>query len=149
MADLLFVYGTLRDPDLRSAVLGRRTWATAALLARAPGFATVHYPGRVYPALVRVPGSAAEGLVLTDLTSFEIDLLDAYEGEEYRRTRLPVMIDEQLHEVFAYLPAVAVARDAAPWSLAAWQENHKPRVLAGEQMAAEQLRTRLIVIRPH
>jgi gamma-glutamylcyclotransferase (GGCT)/AIG2-like uncharacterized protein YtfP len=149
MADLLFVYGTLRDPDLRSAVLGRRIEATAELPARAPGFATVHYPGRLYPALVRVPGGTAEGLVLTDLTPFEIDLLDAYEGEEYRRTLLPVMIDEQLHEVFAYLPAITVARDTAPWSLAAWQENHKPRVLAGEQMAAEQLRTRLIVIRPH
>jgi gamma-glutamylcyclotransferase (GGCT)/AIG2-like uncharacterized protein YtfP len=149
MAELLFVYGTLRDPDLRSAVLGRRIGATAALAARAPGFATVHYPGRVYPALVRVPGSAADGLVLTDLTPFEIDLLDAYEGEEYRRTLLPVMIDEQLHEVFAYPPAVAVARDAAPWSLAAWQVNHKPRVLAGEASSAEQLRLKLIAIRPH
>jgi len=132
----------------------RRCWSGGSARQRPcphepPGFATVHYPGRLYPALVRVPGGGAEGLVLTDLTPFEIDLLDAYEGEEYRRTLLPVMIDEQLHEVFAYLPAVAVALDAAPWSLAAWQENHKPRVLAGEASSAEQLRLKLIAIRPH
>ena len=148
MAELLFVYGTLRDPDLRSAVLGRRI-AAAALPAWAPGCAALHYPGRLYPALVRVPGARAEGLVLTDLTPFEMDLLDAYEGEEYRRGLLPVMVDEHLHEVFAYLPAIRMQRDAAPWTLASWQEDHKPRVLAGEASNAEQLRLKLIAIRPH
>ena len=53
---MLFVYGTLRDPQLLSAVLGR---PATGLNAAAPGYAAVHYPGRIYPALVRRPGSAA------------------------------------------------------------------------------------------
>ena len=59
----LFVYGTLRDPDLLAAVLGRKLRPGGQHMARAPGFRAVHYPGRIYPALIRVPGAAAEGLL--------------------------------------------------------------------------------------
>ena len=142
---MLFVYGTLRDNELRAAVLAR---PSAGLAAAAPGFAAVHYPGRRYPALVRRPGAVAAGLILTDLTAFELDLLDAYEGDEYRRAIVPVMIDEELHEAFAYLPAVAI-RDQPDWSLSAWQAEHKPRLLAAEKATADELRLKLIALRPH
>jgi gamma-glutamylcyclotransferase (GGCT)/AIG2-like uncharacterized protein YtfP len=142
---MLFVYGTLRDPELLAGVLGRQTRAVEAV---APGFAAVHYPGRIYPALVRRPGSAAPGLVLTDLTPFEWDLLDAFEGAEYRRDMIAVMIGQELHEAFAYLPAVAV-KAQPDWTLGGWQSAHKARVLVGEWAAAAELRARLIAIRPH
>jgi gamma-glutamylcyclotransferase (GGCT)/AIG2-like uncharacterized protein YtfP len=142
---MLFVYGTLRDPQLLSALLGR---PASGLAAAAPGYAAVHYPGRVYPALVRRPGAAAPGLVLTDLTPFEMDLLDAFEGDEYRRAIIPVIIDEELHEAGVYLPTVAVG-DQPDWSLSDWQEEHKGRVLAGERATAEELRMKLIAIRPN
>ena len=60
----LFVYGTLRDPDLLAAVLGRPLQAGEVIAAAAPGFRATHYPNRVYPALIRAPGGFAEGLVL-------------------------------------------------------------------------------------
>lgn len=142
---MLFVYGTLRDPQLRAAVLGR---PVIGLAAAAPGFATVHFPGRAYPALVRRPGARAPGLALMDLSAFEMDLLDAYEGEEYRRTVIPAMIGEELHQVFAYLPVIAVAGQP-DWALETWQARHKARVLAGEQETAEALRRRLLAVRPH
>jgi hypothetical protein len=145
----LFVYGTLRDPDLLPAVLGRALPAGSVHTAEAPGFRAVHYPGRVYPALVMAPGAAAPGLVLTALTPFERDLLDAFEGEEYRRGPIPVMIGEELHEADAYLPAIAVPADAEPWSLNRWQTMHKPRVIVGEVATSEALRARLIAIRPN
>ena len=88
-------------------------------------------------------------LVLRGLSPFEQDLLDAYEGEEYRRALLPVMIGEELHEAFAYLPVIAVPAAAAPWSLAEWQARHKPRLLAGELAAIAELRLKLIATRPH
>jgi gamma-glutamylcyclotransferase (GGCT)/AIG2-like uncharacterized protein YtfP len=142
---MLFVYGTLRDPELLGAVLGR---PAIGLAATAPGFAAVHYPGRTYPALVRRPGAAAPGLVLTDLSAFEMDLLDAFEGTEYRRAIIPVMIGEELHEAFTFLPAVAVTGQHG-WTLEAWQAEHKARALPGEQAAAEALRRKLLAIRPH
>ena len=149
MPELLFVYGTLRDPDLLSRVLARSLNAGAMLPAAAPGFAALHYPGRLYPALVRAPGAAAPGLVLTDLSPFEHDLLDAFEGNEYRRGVVPVMIGEELHEAAAYLPAIAVPADAPPWTLATWQRQHKPRVLGAERAGADEIRRRLIAVRPH
>ena len=147
----LFVYGTLRDPDLLIAIVGRPLKPGCAHPARAPGHKAVHYPGRAYPALVRAPGVAAEGLLLIALTPFERDLLDAYEGEEYVRRPIPTMLTDEpeLHEADAYLPAAAVPANAAEWSLEQWQASHKARVLAGEVAEAERLRQRLIAIRPH
>ena len=145
----LFVYGTLRDPDILAGVLARPLNAGALLPATAPGFRAVHYPGRIYPALIRTPGATAEGLLLTDLTPFECDLLDAFEGDEYARALIAVILDLELHEAEAYLPAISVAQDAAAWTLAEWQARHKPKVLAGEQATARQLRLKLLAIRPH
>jgi hypothetical protein len=149
MPDLLFVYGTLRDPDLLSGVLNRPLSAGAMLPAVAPGFKAVHYPGQVYPALLRMPGAAAEGLVLIDLTPFEHDLLDAFEGEQYRRSLIPVMLNAELHEAFAYLPATIIPVDAAPWTLVDWQMRHKSKVLAVERMSADEIRLKLIATRPN
>lgn len=147
----LFVYGTLRDPDLLAGVLDRPLRPPHLHPARAPGFRAVHYPRRVYPALIRSPGGAAEGLLLTDLSPFERDLLDAFEGEEYRREVIAaVLADEpELHEADAYLPVVAVPADAHDWSLSRWQAEHKPKVLVAEAASAADIRARLIAVRPH
>jgi gamma-glutamylcyclotransferase (GGCT)/AIG2-like uncharacterized protein YtfP len=145
---LLFVYGTLRDADLLAAVLGRPLRGGEALAAVAPGFRATHYPNRIYPALIRAPGGAAEGLVLTGLSAFELDLLDQYEGSEYRRGIVPVMIEEELHEAEAYLPAIPVA-GGDPWTLERWQTVHKAGALAGEAALAEEIRRRLIAVRPN
>lgn len=149
MPSPLFVYGTLRDPQMLEAVLARPLRAEGFEAATAPGFVAVQYPGRAYPALVRRPGALAPGLLLMDLTPFELDLLDAFEGEEYRRQIVPVMVDSALHEAFAYLPAVAVPADSPGWTLADWQERHKERVLSGEKANADALRARLIATRPN
>lgn len=147
----LFVYGTLRDPDLLAGVLNRPLRPAHLHPARAPGFRAVHYPGRIYPALIRVPGAAAEGLLLTDLSPFERDLLDAFEGEEYRRQPIATMLadEPELHEADAYLPAIVIAADAHDWSLSRWQAEHKPKVLVAEAASAADIRTRLIAVRPH
>ncbi|HWA18920.1 MAG TPA: gamma-glutamylcyclotransferase family protein [Devosia sp.] len=144
----LFVYGTLRDPDILSAVLGRPLNGGAIADAAAPGFHVVHYPGRNYPGLVRVAGKAAPGLVLLDLSAFQMDLLDAFEGDEYRPEAIPVMIGEELHQVLAYLPTISIPGDAAAWTLSAWQAEHKSRLLFSHRDTAAGLRAKLIAIRP-
>ena len=145
----LFVYGTLRDPHLLSAILARPLVADAMPVAAAPGYAALHYPGRIYPALVRRPGAVAAGRVLLDLTPFERDLLDAFEGEEYRREIVATMIGEELHEAYAYLPVIAVPADSPAWTLEGWQGTHKPKVLSAEAATADELRRKLIAIRPN
>jgi hypothetical protein len=147
----LFAYGTLRDLDLLAAVLGRPIRPGTLHAARAPGFKAVHYPGRIYPALVRSPGAGAEGLLITGLSPFERDLLDAYEGTEYRRAPIATMLadEPELHEADAYLPVIAVPTAAHEWSLSRWQEEHKDRVLVSEFAEIVRLRERLIAIRPN
>jgi hypothetical protein len=110
----LFVYGTLRDPELLAAVLGRALRLGTIHPARAPGFKAVHYPNRIYPALIRSPGTAAEGLLVIGLSPFERDLLDAWEGEEYRRAPIATMLmdEPELHEADAYLPVGFLPADA-------------------------------------
>ncbi|MBE0581268.1 gamma-glutamylcyclotransferase family protein [Devosia sp.] len=60
----LFLYGTLRDPDILAAVLGRTVAVRQLIAATAPDCVAVYFPGRVYPVLLRRPGSAAPGLLL-------------------------------------------------------------------------------------
>ena len=148
MPTLLFAYGTLRDPDLLTAVLGRPLSAGEALAAVAPGFRATHYPNRIYPALIRAPGGAADGLLLTGLSPFELDLLDQFEGSEYRRDIVPVMVGEELHEAYAYLPAIPVA-GGDPWRLEHWQAVHKAEILRAEAAQADEIRRKLIAIRPN
>jgi hypothetical protein len=147
----LFAYGTLRDADLLAAVLGRSLRPGTIHPARAPGFRAVHYPNRIYPALVRMPGAAAEGVLIIGLSPFERDLLDAYEGDEYRRGPIAAMLadEPELHEADAYLPVIAVPATADDWSLSRWQVKHKPRVFVNEVAEVARLREKLIAIRPN
>ena len=144
----LFVYGTLRDADMLSAVLGRPLREGERLVAVAPGYGVVHYPHRTYPALLRTPGAAARGDVLIRLTRFESDLLDQFEGPEYHRGIVPVMIDDEVHEADAYLPTTGIPAPT-PWSLETWQATHKASVLQHEALLADDIRRRLIAARPN
>lgn len=76
----LFVYGTLRFPDVLSALLGR---VPERVQASVPGWRVAALPGRVYPGLVRADEAVAHGDVLVGLSVAELELLHDYEGVEY------------------------------------------------------------------
>ena len=143
MTNLLFAYGTLRDPDLLAGVLGRPLRRDAMLPAAAPGFAAVHYPERVYPALIAVPDGDAPGLLLHGLTAIELSILDAFEGDEYRRDTIVVQTRSGTVRADVYLPVTAIGTDATPWTLELWTALHKSSVLSGERSTAAALRERL------
>jgi gamma-glutamylcyclotransferase (GGCT)/AIG2-like uncharacterized protein YtfP len=140
---MLFVYGTLQDADILSAVLGRPTDMTSLRPATAPGYRAVAYPGRVYPALVAAAADNAPGLLLEDLTELDIAMLDAFEGEEYRRETINVLADGLPHRAYAYLPVASISPTEPAWSLADWTLVHKSVVLGQESATATALRQRL------
>lgn len=144
----LFIYGTLRDPELLAAVLGRPPEPGNVLTAIVPGFVAVHYGKRIFPALVREPGGSARGLLVLGLSAFDIAVIDAYEAE-YTRGIVPVIVDEELHEADAYLPALPVGTDAPAWSLETWQQLHKTNVLLEDNAVAARIRQKLIAARPN
>ncbi|MCF6525196.1 gamma-glutamylcyclotransferase [Streptomyces sp. JJ36] len=76
----LFVYGTLRFPEILRRLLGRVPPAEPAAV---PGWRAAALAGRPYPGLVPAPGAVAPGILLTGLTAGEWAALDAFEGAEY------------------------------------------------------------------
>lgn len=140
---MLFVYGTLQDADILAAVLGRSVPPAHLRPARAPEFAVVAFPGRVYPALVPRPQSSATGLLLSGLEPMDLAVLDAFEGAEYRRAGITVRADGALVAADAYLPTVAMPANSPDWALHDWTARHKRQVLDAETDMARSLRDRL------
>jgi gamma-glutamylcyclotransferase (GGCT)/AIG2-like uncharacterized protein YtfP len=126
----LFVYGTLRDADVVSVVLGRTLDVCALERATALGHLTVYYPGQTYPALLAKPDSSAEGLLFRHLSARDIALLDTFEGDEYRRGSILVQIEGEALGALCYLPTRPIAADARVWTLEEWQRQHKAEMLA-------------------
>ena len=124
----LFVYGTLRFPEVLDALLGRVPELSPA---RAEGWRAAALPGRVYPGLGAAPGTA-DGLLVGGLGAAELALLHAYEDTEYEVVEIrltdgrPALAYRWLHEALdedwdpqwfaeqvldAYVPGCASWRD--------------------------------------
>ncbi|GAA3953931.1 hypothetical protein GCM10023085_40580 [Actinomadura viridis] len=78
--DGLFVYGTLRFPEILEILLGR---VPGLAPASARGWRVRALPGVVYPGMVADPGGIADGILISGLTDAEHRLLDAFEGDPY------------------------------------------------------------------
>lgn len=77
-ASPLFVYGSLRDPDVRARVLGRPHLAMCPATLR--GWRRHMVPGFAYPFLVlATPESVVEGELMLELTVADYVRLDEYE----------------------------------------------------------------------
>ena len=159
---LLFAYGTLMEPRLLEGVLGHGLEGLRLVPATAPGYRTVHYPGRIYPALVASKGAAAVGLAVAGLSAADMEILDLFEGDEYVRRELDISlikgkgfpdadllflaIEGALEKQKAqfYQPVVAMPEDAPEWSFAEWRRQHGEAMIVEEGETAATLRRQLI-----
>jgi gamma-glutamylcyclotransferase (GGCT)/AIG2-like uncharacterized protein YtfP len=82
----LFVYGSLRFPEVLRTLLDRVPPSTTAT---ARGWRVAALRDHVHPVLVPAAGYA-NGLLLTGLTSTEWATLDAFENDLYHLHRLPL-----------------------------------------------------------
>lgn len=103
-ADRLFVYGTLRFPEVLVELIGRCPELIAAEL---PGWRVAALPGRVYPGLVPAAGGVARGVVLSGLDAGEWVVLDAFEDDEYELREVVLGSDS----VWTYVWTSVVAQD--------------------------------------
>lgn len=115
--EALFVYGSLRFPDVLNALLGRlpdRTPATAT------GWRVAALPGRLYPGLVTAQGSVT-GLLLTDLTHDEWHIIDTFEDDAYDLRQL-TLTDGRHASTYVYAdPAETLLED---WDLKQFEAQH-------------------------
>jgi gamma-glutamylcyclotransferase (GGCT)/AIG2-like uncharacterized protein YtfP len=89
----LFVYGSLVDPRCLDDVLGHRH-PGERLEARLAGYRRVTNPRYGYPFLVADATSRVDGVLLMDLSPYDLDVLDRYEeiaSGVYRRE--PVQVE--------------------------------------------------------
>lgn len=99
----IFVYGTLQAPEVLRVLLGR------VPTLQSPAFLTGYqrYPvlGQVFPGMV--PSSDAEcqtrGVLLQNLDSHEMRVLDYFEGDEYTRQCVTVSYQGDVQETQTYV----------------------------------------------
>jgi hypothetical protein len=132
MAGPLFVYGTLCDADVRRHVLGAGAGGISPSPAIAPDHRVVAWPPRTYPAIAAAPGSAAPGLLLADLTTADLDRLDVFEGAEYIRRQIEIIVSGKTARADVYWPALPLPPSAPTWNLDDWRLRHKAAFLAAE-----------------
>jgi hypothetical protein len=145
----LFAYGTLREPLLLQGVLGHSLDGLALRPAMAPGFRTVFYPGRIYPALVEAAGETAEGVAVDGLSAADLQVLDLFEGNEYGRRAIALDVGGRAVVAEFYWPVAAIGPDATAWSFAEWRRVHGEAMIVSEGETAATLRRQLIAMGDH
>lgn len=113
----LFAYGTLRFPDVLTALLGRVPEQAPAAV---DGWRVAALDGRTYPVLVPGDGAAA-GVLISGLTVPEWRIIDAWEDEFYALEPL-TLADGR--EGWAYLTRDGTAALPADWSPADFTTRH-------------------------
>jgi gamma-glutamylcyclotransferase (GGCT)/AIG2-like uncharacterized protein YtfP len=95
----LFVYGTLRDPAVQTALFGREILGVPAIL---DGWALFRSETDGFHFIKPCSGDRVNGLIL-DLSDFELEMADAWEDVPlYQRERVPVLSGEDVVEAWAY-----------------------------------------------
>ena len=127
----LFVYGSMRDEDVRALVLGRTPPAVRAEPAWMPGAAAVRVPGESYPWLVPAEGARVPGELLHGLDERCLDRILFFEGDEYAFVECLVERAGGGRAAAVHFGGAGIPEGpAVEWSLEQWQAREKPRFLS-------------------
>jgi gamma-glutamylcyclotransferase (GGCT)/AIG2-like uncharacterized protein YtfP len=85
----LFCYGTLQVPQIIRAVTGRIYQGMTATLH---GYAIYRVKNAEYPGIIRIADRETEGIVYDNLSAKDLNVLDLFEGDFYRRQLLDVRL---------------------------------------------------------
>ncbi len=86
MNHLLFIYGTLQDPEIQQSVIGRLIEGIPDKLKDYKK-SVLHADDTTYPIIVPGTGSIVEGRVI-EISESELKSIDIYETEAYRRIKV-------------------------------------------------------------
>jgi len=127
---LLFAYGTLLDPDIRSIVLGRSSPEAEARPALLPGYRRVLVADECYPTLLPDPAAETPGALVPLRHETERQRVQYFEGFEllldWRTVRCradgPV-------QALVCIGTPTIRHVDVPWDLDAWRARHKDAYL--------------------
>jgi gamma-glutamylcyclotransferase (GGCT)/AIG2-like uncharacterized protein YtfP len=119
-----FFYGSLRDPDVRAAVIGQAVATTAAAL---PGWRVVPVEHGRYPMIVADPAGTAQGEITPALGLDAAARLSFFEedGHYYTCRKLAVAGEAGPAPAWVYVPTGTLKRGGGAWDIAAWAPRFK------------------------
>ena len=98
----LFVYGTLGDDMVVQGLLGHRLFGRPAVLQ---GYDRAFDAVIGYPVIYPREGASVAGKVLDGIDAEALAILDAYEGDRYRRIVVQVKtIESRALDAYVYVP---------------------------------------------
>lgn len=97
--DSLFTYGTLMQANKMTKIIGRIPPNVPAVIKNYSAF---QLKNRSYPGLLPSNQQTA-GILYQNITPAEFELLDEYEGDEYRREVVTIKLNDYAHQSFCYL----------------------------------------------
>lgn len=125
-----FAYGSLMWADIMARACGRDFASEPASLAdhrRHP------VRGQDYPGLQTAPGAVVPGRLYRDVDAAAWRRLDAFEGEEYERVRVDVMLAGGASVpawVYRIRPEFAIRLLPGDWDVAAFEREGRERFIA-------------------
>jgi gamma-glutamylcyclotransferase (GGCT)/AIG2-like uncharacterized protein YtfP len=130
---LIFFYGTLRAPEVRTHVLQEDTLRIEFCEASIVGCRLHKVIGATYPALVFDPDATQPiaGLLAKNLTKTMVEKLDVFEGQNYGRAPVEVTIKNHpnAQRAEAYLPK-NLTNLYGKWVFEDWRKNHISKFIA-------------------
>lgn len=115
----IFTYGSLMFDEVWRQVVNGRYRSAAATLHHHQRHALT---GLSYPGVVAAPGAQVAGRLYLDVSAADIARLDAFEGAEYRRDALQVMLaDGEAVSAWTYLWLDSQRLSGQPWQSEAFR----------------------------
>jgi gamma-glutamylcyclotransferase (GGCT)/AIG2-like uncharacterized protein YtfP len=133
----VFTYGSLIFPAMMEAVTGR---VPSSGPARLSGFTRFSLLDRDYPGIVLRDAGVTLGRVYFDVFAAELERLDDFEGEEYRRERVRVVLSAgDVVDAFVYVlrPECSGLVNDAPWDPERFLESDLANTLLYAQRWAD------------
>ncbi|MGB0632762.1 MAG: gamma-glutamylcyclotransferase family protein [Alphaproteobacteria bacterium] len=126
-AETYFFYGTLIDPDIRAAVLGRAAADLSPVDDTLSGWRTVFVSGKTYPVIVPSAAHSVRGVRMAIPDPALRQRLRYFEGPEYDIATLKLVSGESANVFVGSKPGRPGSRG---WEFDIWQRRHKARFLA-------------------
>jgi hypothetical protein len=134
-----FFYGSLLDPAIRRAVMGRGAERSSIAPAILTGWRRCRRREPLYPILRRTPDGVVEGCLAENVDAATAARLNAFEGPAYRVALISVRpAVGGLTSAYVFLPNRRFASPSA-WHPSEWSRGRRRRALrlANAEMARE------------
>jgi len=96
----IFVYGTLQNNEVVTALTGKTLKKKAC---RLKNYVISNVTGEHFPGMVESPGSVAQGFVLSDVDKASQEIIDIWEGKQYRKVTVDLEVNGLSARAIAYV----------------------------------------------